>query len=148
VADDRAWSARPTWWRWSRPRPWRPILLFAPFAGALADLLDRRSVLLAAQLWMCAARSALAALSACGWLTPALLLLLTFALGAGAALNGPAWQVAVREIVPASDLPAAVTLNAIGFNIARAWARRWAASWSPPPGWRPPSSSTRSPPSR
>jgi MFS family permease len=97
-----------------------PILLFAPFAGALADLLDRRSVLLAAQLWMCAAAVGLAALSAAGWLTPALLLLLTFALGAGAALNGPAWQVAVREIVPASDLPAAVTLNAIGFNIARA----------------------------
>jgi MFS family permease len=69
---------------------------------------------------MSAAAVGLAALSACGWLTPALLLLLTFALGAGAALNGPAWQVAVREIVPASDLPAAVTLNAIGFNIARA----------------------------
>jgi predicted MFS family arabinose efflux permease len=49
-----------------------------------------------------------------------MLLLFTFLIGTGAALNGPAWQAVVREIVPREQLAAAVTLNAIGFNLARA----------------------------
>lgn len=97
-----------------------PILLFAPLAGALADTFDRRRVLIAAQLWMIAASTALAALTVLGAVGPGLLLLLTFALGTGAALNGPAWQAAVRDIVPGRDLAASVTLNAIAFNMARA----------------------------
>lgn len=97
-----------------------PILLFAPLAGALADTFDRRRVLIAAQLWMIASSAALALLTALGYLGPGLLLLLTFALGTGVALNGPAWQAAVRDIVPGPDLAAAVTLNAIAFNMARA----------------------------
>ena len=97
-----------------------PILLFALFAGALADLWDRRWVLLLAQLWVAAASFGLAAVGGAGLLTPASLLLFTFLVGTGAALNGPAWQAVVREIVPAGELAAAVTLNAIGFNLARA----------------------------
>ena len=97
-----------------------PILLFALLAGALADLWDRRWVLLVAQLWVAAAAFGLAAVSAAGLLTPAALLLFTFLIGTGAALNGPAWQAVVRELVPGEQLAAAVTLNAIGFNLARA----------------------------
>ena len=77
-----------------------PILLFALFAGALADLWDRRWVLLLAQLWVAAAAFGLAAVSAAGLLTPVALLLFTFLIGTGAALNGPAWQAVVRELVP------------------------------------------------
>jgi len=97
-----------------------PILLFALFAGALADLWDRRWVLLLAQLWVAAAALGLAAVSAGDLLGPFSLLLFTFLIGTGAALNGPAWQAVVRELVPPDDLAAAVTLNAIGFNLARA----------------------------
>jgi predicted MFS family arabinose efflux permease len=97
-----------------------PILLFALFAGALADLWDRRWVLLLAQLWVATAAFGLALTSAYGVLTPLALLLFTFLIGTGAALNGPAWQAVVRELVPPEELAAAVTLNAIGFNLARA----------------------------
>lgn len=97
-----------------------PILLFALFAGALADLWDRRWVLLVAQLWVAAAAFGLALISILGLLTPTMLLLFTFLIGTGAALNGPAWQAVVRELVPGEQLAAAVTLNAIGFNLARA----------------------------
>jgi MFS family permease len=97
-----------------------PILLFALFAGALADLWDRRWVLLLAQIWVAVAAFGLTGASALGLLTPSALLLFTFLIGTGAALNGPAWQAVVRELVPRGDLAAAVTLNAIGFNLARA----------------------------
>src|SRR5687768_1968612 len=97
-----------------------PILLFALVAGALADLWDRRLVLLLAQLWVSAVSAGLAIISGLGLVTPAVLLLFTFLIGTGAALNGPAWQAVVREIVPREQLAAAVTLNAIGFNLARA----------------------------
>jgi MFS family permease len=53
------------------------------------------------------------------WITPWLLLALTFALGVGSALNGPAWQASVGEFVPRGELAAAITLNSVGFNIAR-----------------------------
>lgn len=97
-----------------------PILLFALLAGALADLWDRRLVLLVAQLWVSAVSAGLAVIGFLGLATPAALLAFTFLIGTGAALNGPAWQAVVREIVPKEQLAAAVTLNAIGFNLARA----------------------------
>jgi MFS family permease len=97
-----------------------PILLLALLAGTLADLWDRRRVLLLAQLWTVLAAVGLALLSSLGLVTPSVLLLFTFFIGTGAALTGPAWQASVREIVPREELAAAVTLNAIAFNIARA----------------------------
>ena len=97
-----------------------PILVFALFAGALADTFDRRNVLIVAQLWTAITSFALAILGIFHLIDPFLLLAFTFAVGAGNALNGPAWQAAVREIVGPDDLAAAVTLNSIGFNIARA----------------------------
>lgn len=97
-----------------------PILLFALIAGTLADLWDRRIVMLLAQLWMVLASAGLALLATLDLVTPAILLLFTFLIGIGTALNGPAWQAIVREVVPREDLAAAVTLNAIAFNVARA----------------------------
>lgn len=97
-----------------------PILLFALLAGAVADLWDRRRVLIAAQLWTVLVATGLALASSADLVTPTLLLLFTFFIGTGAALTGPAWQAVVREIVPREDLAAAVTLNAIAFNMARA----------------------------
>jgi MFS family permease len=97
-----------------------PILLFALLAGTLADLWDRRRVLLLAQLWTVLMSVGLAWASGLGLVTPTVLLLFTFLIGAGMALTGPAWQASVREIVPQEELAAAVTLNAIAMNFARA----------------------------
>jgi MFS family permease len=97
-----------------------PILLLALLAGTLADLWDRRRVLLLAQFWMVAISVGLAWLSGLNLVTPVILLIFTFLIGVGTALTGPAWQASVREIVPQGELAAAVTLNAIAMNFARA----------------------------
>jgi MFS family permease len=97
-----------------------PTFLLALPAGALADIVDRRRLLLATQTWMLVAAGALAALTLAGVATPWLLLGVTFALGLGAALNAPAWQAIMPELVPPDELHAAVALNSAGFNLARA----------------------------
>ena len=97
-----------------------PTFLMALPAGALADIIDRRRLLLFAQAWMLVAAVALAAVTLLGLTTPAVLLLLTFALGLGAAMNAPAWQAIVPELVTREDLPGAVSLNSVAYNIARA----------------------------
>ena len=97
-----------------------PILLFALLAGALADIHDRRIVMLVAQGLLLAASLVLASVTALGMITPWMLLGLTFLIGCGAALHGPAWQASVGEQVPREDIPGAVALNSLGFNIARA----------------------------
>jgi MFS family permease len=97
-----------------------PILLLALLAGTLADLWDRRRVLLLAQFWTVLISVGLAWLSGLDLVTPATLLLFTFLIGVGTALTGPAWQASVRGIVPQGELAAAVTLNAIAMNFARA----------------------------
>lgn len=96
-----------------------PIVLFALVAGALADGFDRRRVMLASQLFMLAVSVALAVGAFLELITPWLLLLLTFLIGCGQAFNGPAWQSSVGRMVPRQDLPAAVAMNSMGFNIAR-----------------------------
>lgn len=96
-----------------------PILLFSLAAGAIADIWDRRTVMLCAQGTMLLAAATLAALAGFGLVTPWVLLGLTFVLGMGSALNGPAWQASVAEQVPREEVPAAVTLNSVNFNIAR-----------------------------
>ena len=97
-----------------------PMFLLSLPAGALADVLDRRRLLLFTQSWMLACATALGLVTLFGAATPWGLLTFTFLLGLGAALNQPAWQAVVPEIVPREDLPSAITLQSIGFNIARA----------------------------
>jgi MFS family permease len=96
-----------------------PIMLLSLVAGAMADNLDRRNVMLGAQFFMVAVSIALAVCAWVGWITPWLLLLFTFLIGCGVAFNAPAWQAAVGDMVPRDELPAAVALNSMGFNIAR-----------------------------
>ncbi len=97
-----------------------PLFLLALPAGALADVVDRRRLLLFSQVWMLAAAGGLGVLTLAGLITPALLLALTFALGIGAALNAPAWQAIVPEVVPPTQLREAVSLNSMSVNLARA----------------------------
>ncbi len=79
--------------------------------GAIADNFDRRSVMLVAQCFMLAVSVALTLAAYAGVMTPWLLLSFTFLIGCGTALNNPSWQAAVGDMVPRTDLPAAVALN-------------------------------------
>jgi MFS family permease len=75
-----------------------PFFLLAFPAGALADVVDRRRVLLITQGWMLAAAAALGVLTIAGVVTPPVLLGLTFALGIGSAMTSPAWQAITPEL--------------------------------------------------
>jgi MFS family permease len=97
-----------------------PVFLVGLPAGALADVIDRRHVLLVTQAWMLATACLLGALTLAGAMSDWGLLALTFLLGLGAALNAPAWQAIVPELVGRRDLAVAVALNSAGFNLARA----------------------------
>jgi len=97
-----------------------PVFLLGLPAGVMADLVDRRKLLIFTQSWMLAVAALLGVMVMLGGVGPWSLLALTFALGVGAAMNGPAWAAAVPELVPREELPAAVALNSVGFNIARA----------------------------
>lgn len=97
-----------------------PIFLFALFAGAVADRVDRRRFLLLVSLVLTGITGAMAALTAAGAMTPGLLLAFTFAIGTGAALMAPAWQAVVPSLVPRESLQPAIALNSMGINIARA----------------------------
>ena len=96
-----------------------PIMLLSVPAGAVADIWDRRHVMLLAQAVTAGAAALLTLFAYQGVLSPWSLLGFTFLLGCGSALYGPAWQSSVGEQVPATLLPAAIALNALGFNIAR-----------------------------
>ncbi|MEH6696008.1 MAG: MFS transporter [Hyphomonas sp.] len=96
-----------------------PIMLFSLWAGALADNLDRRIMMLCTQSFMLIVSVGLTLFAWSGALTPALLLTFTFLIGCGTAFNSPAWQASVGDMVPRPVLPSAVALNSMGFNIAR-----------------------------
>jgi MFS family permease len=96
-----------------------PVMLLALAAGAVADNRDRRLVMLGAQLFMLTVSVALAVFAWAGLIGPWLLLTFTFLIGCGSAFNAPAWQASVGDMVPRAELPAAVSLNSMGFNIAR-----------------------------
>jgi MFS family permease len=96
-----------------------PIMLLSLASGATADIWDRRLVMLIAQVVMLVVAVILTAIAFLGMITPWTLLTLTFFLGCGVALYGPAWQSSVGEQVPRADLPSAVALNSLAFNIAR-----------------------------
>ncbi|WP_407193181.1 MFS transporter [Bradyrhizobium sp. STM 3566] len=96
-----------------------PVMLISMPAGAIADMYDRRIVMLVALSMSLVGATALTALTWLGMVTPDSLLVLCFVIGSGVALMDPAWQSSVSEQVPAEALPAAVALNSISYNIAR-----------------------------
>jgi MFS family permease len=96
-----------------------PIMLFSLVSGALADNFNRRSVMLVAQCFMLVVSVALALAAYADIMTPWLLLSFTFLIGCGTALHNPSWQAAVGDMVPRTDVPAAVALNSMSFNLTR-----------------------------
>ncbi|MEO4001143.1 MFS transporter [Mesorhizobium sp. CAU 1732] len=96
-----------------------PVMLFSVAAGVLADVFDRKAIMLSAQLFMFAVSIALAITTWLGLITPSLLLAFTFLLGCGTALNNPAWQASIGDLVPRDQVASAVSLNSIAFNVSR-----------------------------
>src|SRR4249920_3444048 len=95
-----------------------PVVLLALPAGALADVVYRRRLLLVTQSWMLGSAAVLGVFTLAGMVTPWLLLLLTFILGLGSAMNGPALQAIIPELVPRRELSAAVTLAGVAVNVS------------------------------
>jgi MFS family permease len=98
-----------------------PIMLIAMPAGAIADMYDRRIVALVSLSIALAGATSLAVMAWLGLVTPQILLAFCFVVGSGNALFGPAWQSSVSEQVPPENLPSAVALNGISYNIARSF---------------------------
>lgn len=96
-----------------------PVMFFSVAAGALADNFDRRRIMLTAQIMLLVVSVALATFAYLGMLTPWMLLGFTFLIGCGGALHNPSWQASMGDIVPRADLPAAVALNSMSFNLMR-----------------------------
>ncbi|BCH24522.1 MFS transporter [Mesorhizobium sp. L-8-3] len=96
-----------------------PIMMFSLASGAIADNFNRRKVMIVAQLFMLLVSAVLTVTAHLELLSPWALLAFTFLIGCGTALNNPSWQASVGDIVPRADLPAAVALNSVNFNLTR-----------------------------
>jgi len=97
-----------------------PVLGLGLLAGATADLFDRRRLLIFWQSWMLGSVAVLAVLTFLGHISPWSLLAFTFLLNIGSAMNNPAWQAIIPELVPRKLIPDSVSLNAASNNLARA----------------------------
>ncbi len=97
-----------------------PVVLLGLPAGALADIIDRRWLLIAVNAAVTVVVALLGLLVWYDLVTPWVLLLFTFLVGAGSALIAPAWQAIVPSLIPRNDLQAAISLNSVGINISRA----------------------------
>jgi len=97
-----------------------PVLMLGLLAGATADIFERRRLLIFWQAWQLGTVALLAVLSLFGIIGPWTLLTLTFLMNIGAAMNSPAWQAIVPELVPRAMLPDASALNSASNNLARA----------------------------
>ncbi|WP_455476492.1 MFS transporter [Bartonella sp. B17] len=96
-----------------------PLVVFSLIAGALADNFNRRRIMLCAQIIMMVLSINLVILSYLELLTPWLLLCFTFLIGCGNAFYNPSWQATMGDIVSRENIPAAVSLNSVGFNLMR-----------------------------
>jgi MFS family permease len=97
-----------------------PMFLFAIPAGALADIVDRRRLLIFGESAILITSTAFAALVWLHLITPVSLLVFSFIVTLGSAITAPGWQAVVPELVPKPDLPAAVAANSVGINVSRA----------------------------
>jgi MFS family permease len=97
-----------------------PVFVLALPAGALADIVDRKRLLLIAKIYMTVIAAGMGVAVLAGGMTPVVLLVFTLALGSGTALINPAWQAIVPQLVPRQELASAVALNSVGINVSRA----------------------------
>ena len=96
-----------------------PLFLFALPAGALADVIDKRRLILALEILTLLFSALFALLVTLHVVGPALLLVFIFLLGTLAAFETPAWYAIVPLLVPPAALSSAVAVNSVGINISR-----------------------------
>jgi len=96
-----------------------PFLLLGIPSGVLGEFVNRRTLLIIVQAALVSIGVVLSVVTLVGGMTPWLLLAFTFLLGAGSAVQGPAYQALVPEIVPRPLIPSAAALSSIGVNVAR-----------------------------
>jgi MFS family permease len=97
-----------------------PLVLLSIATGVLADNYDKRKIMLVGQLVEMAGAVFLTGLAFLGYLDPTLLILAVLWISLGSAITVPAWQSAVGEQVPHHMVSAAVLLNGVNYNAARA----------------------------
>ena len=96
-----------------------PIFLFAIPSGILSDIFDRRNILLFACTYMVIISAVQGILTISGLTTPTVLLILTFALGAGITMIRTPIIPTMSGLVPRTEIPSALTLSALASNIGR-----------------------------
>jgi MFS family permease len=97
-----------------------PMFLFTLPAGALADIIDPRRLLIFVQIIVTVIGAIFAVLVSAQWATPAALLGAAFLLGVGGALTAPAWSAITPLLVPREELDSATATNSVGYNVSRA----------------------------
>ena len=97
-----------------------PVLVLAPWAGSAADRYDRRRLLFVAQTTAAALALLLAALAWAGLARAWVVIVVALALGVTSAASIPAQQALLASLVEPPELPTAVALNSMTYNIARA----------------------------
>lgn len=95
-----------------------PFFFFTLPAGALADMVDRRKLMLIMNFWLSGTAALLAIVGLLGLLSPWIILVCVFLTGVGFAFNSPAWTAVVPDIVTDAELPSAATLGGLQLNIS------------------------------
>jgi len=96
-----------------------PMILFSLFSGVLADRIDRRKLLLVSQALQMTFAFVLAALIASGLVRVWHIFVLSFLTGSAQSLGAPAYQALLPVLVDREDMPNAIALNSMQFNLAR-----------------------------
>ncbi|MGB7974853.1 MAG: MFS transporter [Roseiarcus sp.] len=96
-----------------------PIFLFTLPAGAIADIVDPRRMIIAVSYAIAALMAIFAAVVALDFVSPVLLLLTTFVLSAAWSLNAPAWLSITPQLVPKPVMPEAMAAHSVGYNLSR-----------------------------
>lgn len=96
-----------------------PLISFMLLGGVVADRIDRRRILLVSQVLQMAFALALAALYGLGWLGLGAILLIAFLTGLAQSQSAPTYQAVITTLVPAAQIPKAVALNSLQFNLSR-----------------------------
>jgi predicted MFS family arabinose efflux permease len=96
-----------------------PIFLFTLPAGAIADIVDPRRMIIAISFAIAALMAIFAAVVTLDLVSPVLLLLTTFVLSAAWSLNTPAWLSITPQLVPKPVMPGAMAAHSVGYNLSR-----------------------------
>jgi MFS family permease len=117
LADARPWSF-PVLLSLMATAASAPFFLFTLPAGAVADIVNRRTVIVAAVLWQAAWSAVLAFGAWTDTFAPGAVLACIFALGIGLAFGAPVWGAVVPDIVRKEELPSAITLGGVQLNLS------------------------------